>query len=1457
MAPNHIFISHSSKDAKFVRELREALEGLGLSVWVDSRELRGGEKLKPEIVEAIEQARQFIAVISLHTVNAPWVLKEIRNALEVESQRKDEGYRVIPLLLPGIEVAALGLFFDEEPFGIRVEVKTGGLSEALPQILASLGESLPDERQPMVDVAPQFVEELVLRLNDLRIEMADGKRSVRAVAQLVYEPADSTARAVESRRYVFTSPHGLIEAEMLRWYLEDYFVWPVGIYRERAERVEKLLPTWGQELYQAAIGNQAAQEAHTAWQEGEDSSERRFTVFIERELAEGSSEEEQIVASQAAAELLSLPWELLHDGRGFLFHGARPVRVRRRLPNRHQQGVRPTQLPIRILLTSPRPEDKNTDYIDHRVSAKPLVETVERLGELAKLTVLSPPTFSALEEALRRAREAGEPYDVMHFDGHGVYDPKVGLGALCFEDPKDTQKLVGRAMHLVHAERLAEVIHAYRIPLVFLEACQSAKTEDDPTASVAAKLLEEGVTSVVAMSHSILVETARRFVGSFYRELTQGKRIGTAMLAGQRELHHDTYRGKMLDVGDLRLQDWFVPVLYQEEQDPQLVTKVPPAEVQLLQLKQRQLNLGELPASPSHDFHGRSRELLALERLLHIEPWAVIWGQGGEGKTTLAIELARWLVRVGQFNRAAFISLEQYTDARGILDSLGHQLLPKGEEWSIAHYGNDLHLALQPIERALKDRATIIVLDNVESVLPTNTEQLSLEAASADEIFELCHKLLAANNATRLVITTRTPLPAPFNANRNQIVIGPLDRNNAVKLVAEVMRQEGLTPKQDDMGGEAQEVAELVEAVGCHARALVLLASEVARKGVRATTEHLHRLMTELHEKFPGDRENSLYASVELSLRRVPSTIREQVKALAVANGGIHIDVLKQLLGLDTKAAFRLLGQLIEAGLAQYIDYGHYRIDSALPSYLSREMSDIEHEKLMSSWVKVMKEFIAVLYEQLFRDGKIASHLTLLELPNLTELLFYIKEHAAPEIVVEVANSIELLLSQLGQPKALAQATSVREYAAKKLTEWSFAMYLAESAHVDRLLERRETQAAVQAAQELLRRCTDAGESAYPQARYDIAAAYYRLGRSLFWMGDSESALSQLEIARYRFQELFDTGNFKAERMLAVTAATVGDCLRQLGRLEKAAEVYQEAISRANNYKDKRQSATTTCNLGIVRMEQGRYSEALGIFNEVLPMFESLNEPLSVANVLQFIGETYEKANQIEQAENALRRALVIQVQQKSLEGEAGSMIQLGIMYDRIGRLEEAVNCSEKAAEIYVKLRNQIAEGAVRNNLGITFIKLRRFDEARRELLRAIQCGEPYGHSARLWNPLGHLCTVETKLGNLQAAAQAHQQAIQSYMSYRLDGGETLASGASFCTHTAELITQKNTSDLEQEFTVRLNEDRQIHPAERVLLLKLLEVIRGNRNADLAKDLNLDPKDAVELLFILKALEIK
>ncbi len=1455
MTANFIFISHASEDDAFVKELRIALENLGLPVWVDSRRLQGGDKLAPEIDQAIAQARQVIAVLSRDTINSPWVTREIRRALEVERERQQDGYRVVPLLLPGLKPTALAHWFSEEPVAVPVTLRPGGLSEALPSILAGLGERLADDRQTLEPVTPPPLEELILRLSDPAIDTAEGKRRAKATATLIYQPANPAAERMESRRYSFTAPLGPIETDDLRWYLESYYLWPTGVFRERAGEIENRLPQWGQELYQAALGHAAAAEALHGWQHPAG-GERRFSILVDRELPDGAGKDEQAAAGEAASELLSLPWELLHDGRGYLFQGAKAVRVRRRQINRRLLDIVTATAPVRILLLSPRPEDEHTSYIDHRVSALPLMQAVEALGDLAELEILDPPTFPALEQALQHARKAKRPFAVVHFDGHGVYDREHGLGGLCFEHPKDAHKLERRAMQLIHADKLAAVMRDYRIPLVFLEACQSAKVEEDPTASVAARLLEEGVSSVAAMSHSVLVETARRFVEAFYGALARGARVGQAMLAGQQALYGDSYRLKIMGAGELHLQDWFVPVLYQEQQDPPLFTRLLPEQARRLQEQQRRLALGALPAPPPHRFIGRSRELLKLERLLHRQPYAVVQGQGGSGKTTLAVELARWLVRTNRFRRAAFVCVEHISDVRAILDSLGRQLLPEGENWSVAHYP-DLDRALQPIRRALSDQPTLLVLDNLESILPDASGQ-NLTAFPVEDLFQRCGELLRADPRTRLLFTSREPLPVDLlpllgNAGPGAVQLGPLDRHDAIELVSRIMADNGWEPSPTDPGGTAEEITDLVDAVNGHARALVLLAREVSQQGVCGATADLHRIMADLHRRHPDDRENSLYASVELSLRRLTPETRERVRWLGVFHGGANMGVLAPVMGVDVDTAGQVGAELIQVGLAEDMGYGHLRLDPALPSFLREQLSAAEREQAETTWAEGMAALANFLYQQRFQDTQLSAQLTRLELPNLLALLEHLRTTASAEQLADFAGTLEGLLANLDRPQALARAVAAREQAMQDLGEWSHVRFNAERLSIERLLAGGNVQKAHAAAERLLQRSLATGEAAYKGAAYNIAMAHDLLGTVLRMSGGAEAALSPLAEAERRFQVLAEAGGTDAEHMVSVAIAERGDCLRDLGRLDEAAAAYTEAIERAERSNNVRQVAAGKGNLGLVRLLQGRYAEALAAFDEAREAFEALGEPGSVAGAWHQIGIVHSEAGQFDQAERAYRQSLAILVQHKLRSNEAASLLVLGNLYVFMGRLEEAVAFHRQAADIYVELQNRIREGVARSNLAVDLIELGRYDDARRELRRAIECKQPYGHAAEPWTTWDILHDLEQATGHPKAAAQSRQQAIQCFLAYRRDGGENHYTGAQLCTMVAQAIGQGETAQAAAVLAQYAN-DEDTPEFGKVLIPKLQAILNGDRNPALADDSALSFDHAVELQLLLERL---
>jgi hypothetical protein len=142
----HVFISHSSKDDGVVAAIRLALEGLGRSVWVDSRRLTGGDTLDREIRAAIDGARHFVAVLSPRAVNSRWVAKEIRYALEgaEEAHRRlpgDPGPARRHRARGARPLVRRGAGRNPDPVG------PGGIGSALPDLLAALGERLRPTRR--------------------------------------------------------------------------------------------------------------------------------------------------------------------------------------------------------------------------------------------------------------------------------------------------------------------------------------------------------------------------------------------------------------------------------------------------------------------------------------------------------------------------------------------------------------------------------------------------------------------------------------------------------------------------------------------------------------------------------------------------------------------------------------------------------------------------------------------------------------------------------------------------------------------------------------------------------------------------------------------------------------------------------------------------------------------------------------------------------------------------------------------------------------------------------------------------------------------------------------------------------------------------------------------------------------------------------------------------------------
>lgn len=1319
-------------------------------------------------------------------------------------------------------------------------------------------------KQPTPAAFSRIGAELELQFQDARIFDEDGKRRVKAMAKLVYHPFDPRAHNIESQVFPFIAPLSPLVADDLRWYLEQYFSWPNGAFLKHASWVETKLSAWGQALYQMITAPPSAKKPLAAWQHLPGDKTRYFSINVigrpreefSKLPAEASGipgethSEIQQGVTEADGTLLALPWELLYDGKNYLFQGKNATMIRRGRTPSHPREISQLTLPVRILLICPRPGGKYTSHLDHRSSALPLMKAVEGLKELVELTILTPPTYSELKTTLHRAAETGEPFTAIHFDGFCRYDYTRGLEALCFEAAEDIHKSEGRNEEPLTIDKFAALLRDYRIPLVCLNIRPGTRIETDPTAAIASRLLEEGIPSVLAMHYMLMEKSLSRFTGVFYEELARGAPMGKAVLSGRKALGGDDMRHKIVKPGEIKILDWFVPVLYQDSQNPFLITGLAAGE-QRTQVQKRFQSLGYLPDPPAHSFWGRSRELLALERLLQDQPYAVIRGVGGSGKTTLAVELARWLSRIGRFGQIVFINLMRYGDDQGILDSVGKQLLPEGEQWSVALY-SDVAKALRPVQRVLNSQATLIVFDNIESILPKTNQPVSPEVQG---IFELFRALSGADPKTRLLFTSREQLPAPYHEQEREIILGPLEPDDAIRLMNAVLMEQGLTPNPADSGETLQELGRLVEAVQCHARALVLLAPEVHHRGVRATIANLSEVMAGLEKNHPGEIENSLFASIELLLRRLPPEMREKIFRMGVFQDGADIFLLAHVLGMDPETSEKFVRALIEAGLAEKIGYEYYRFDPALVRYLFEQMSESEREEARTLWAEIIEGLVKILYQQLFDNSDIAFHLALieLELPNILSWLDWINDKKSPEEIIDIADNVGSIFSSLGYSQVLMKANRILEGAEQKLgSQWSHSRYLVMSNRIDRHLKQGELQIAYESAQQLLQSCLSAGPEAYKEAAYDIAIAYAIFGKVQRNSGSAETALEPLTEARRRFQMLATDGNMSAEEMCATTITEIGNCLRDLGRLDKAAATYEESIRLDQKSGNQRGLAVTQIQLGTIRFYQKRYKEALEIFSLALDTFTELKEPGTVAVIWHQIGMVHRETGDFNKAEEAYRQSLSIESQHKNISGEAGTLNELGNLYDAMGRLEDAVVYYRQAKDIYIKLQDKYNEAHIRSNLADSLINLSQFEEARREILRAIDCLKPFGHSAEPWKAWIILFRLEQKIGNFKAADEAREMARNSYLEYRRVGGESQCPSGECCALVEQAIKTGNIAEAEQALEQFLGTTDE--PWTEVLLPKLLAILNGKWTAEILEDPELDYDDSAELQLLLEKL---
>ena len=1417
MAVASVFICHAQPDTLFSQDLSLALETAHLSVWRDQQNLRGGNRLAPEVRWTIEQARQVIVVLGLNTGQPAWLRREIEIAQATE-RRRAGSYRVIPLLLPGVDPTILTQWFAPAPRCAPIQLPAEGLGEVLPLLLAALDEPPPGD--PASGRNPPPLAELEL---DFAPEDSAGRW--RWVARL-RRPADPVPADDELSAHGL--PPGPFPGRLLNWYLQSHPCWPTDTLRYLARRTETLLAKWGRSFHNAILEAPGPHQLTAAWRNAPERYELRLTVRAATDHPD-------------VATVLGLPWELLHDPTGFLMQGKRPVQFLRRFAGGGTVFA-PVPPPLRLLAISPRPDTEPTGHPDYRRSALPLLEALDSLGSLVEPRLLAPPTPGTLEKQLNDAWAAGRPFAAVHLDSYLRDDLDSNTILIGFEASYDLHAPICREAHFIAATALASLLATYCVRLVVLCASTDSASPSTATVGLIAALLKAGVTAVITVRPDTPQETQRQFWSTFYEELLGGAKIAQALNTSQRRLASDSYRAAGLGGGGVHLHDWFCFNLYLGERDPRLCLR-PPLELWRRLLGQAHFNPPRLlPPPPSTGFIGRGRDLLVLERLLEERPAVFLRGPGGNGKTATATALVTWLAHCGRYGHLAYARGDDASDPRTLLETLGRQLLPEGERWSVGRYPS-LWRALDDLRQSLRTRPALIVLD-----------QLERWPAEQDAAFDLFWKdFLNEWPELRLLGLGRLG-PPPFAQPWVETTLSAMDDQEAITLVGKTLIADREMPPPSDSGSGFQQLLALVRLAAGYPIALQRLAREIGARGAHATLRALTGpLRADLLRLHGDDPQWPLFLSLELALRHLSPEDRERSTLLAFCKDGVNRLVLGKALELDAQRLDAFCERLLQLGLAEDRGYGHLRLDIALSHYINSRLPANQRPLWRERWCAGMEQLLEVLYQQSFKDSARTTRLLRLELPNLLALLRDYQQHAKPEQTAHLATRLEQLLATLGVPAALDEAVAARERASQALSGWSRIRFETERLRIERLRDGGSIEEALQAARKLLRQCQTAGDESYAGARYDLARAYLQLGKLLKLAGAAEPAARELTEARGLFQSLADAGNASAGRMVAVADAEIGDCLIYLQRLQEAAAAYEAAIARAGSSTANLTLAANKMQLGLVRQRQGHYPEAIVLYDTARAIFETLGESEGTARAWRQIGVAHKLNEALPAALHACQQALYLYERQRN-RGEISEILgELGHLHLALSQLEEAALAYRRMSELCAQLGDGLGEESARNHLANVLIQLRRHDEARQELYRASECNLPDSLTARNWAIRRGLNDLGQAVPNPEVADQARQQAMQKYLAYRRAGGKNTNPGARLCEQIGHAIRAGNVASL-AAMLEKMAASPNIPAPGQLLIAKLQAILAGSRDPALADDSNLHYQYAVELQLLFEEL---